>query len=104
VSGRAAEVWEEPCTGECTGDGMPRLVRRGEEADIVAAFAQAKHNATALWRMLCRLGLGPEVVSIAASLTEDNRPVTRLCLTPTGARLLKRLLAGGPAPPAQRAG
>lgn len=83
---------------------VPRVVRRGDESEVIAAFAQAEHNATTLWRMLCRVGLGPEVVSIAASLTEDNQPLTRLCLTPVGAQLLKRLLTGGSTPPARAAG
>jgi hypothetical protein len=82
---------------------FPRVVRRGEEAEMVAAFAQAQQDATVLWRLLCRLGLGTEVISLAATLSGDNQPITRLRMTPRGARLLRQLIAGGPAPPIQDA-
>ena len=100
-----ANAWNDEGFGEVFDEEeLPRAVRRGEEADMVAAFAQAQHDATVLWRMLCRLGLGAEVISLAATLTGDNRPITRLRMTPKGGRLLRHLIAGGPAPPVQHAG
>jgi hypothetical protein len=78
---------------------LPRVVRRGEEAEIVAAFTQAQHNAAVLWRVLRRLGLAVEVTGLAAGVSEDNRPLVRLRLTQAGLRALRRLLAVGPAPP-----
>lgn len=96
-----ANAWNDE---EFDEEEFPRAVRRGEEADMVAAFAQAQHDATVLWQMLCRLGLGGEVISLAATLSMDNRPITRLRMTPTGGRLLRQLIAGGPAPPALHAG
>jgi hypothetical protein len=98
-----ADVWTDRWSDEDWEEEFPRVVRRGEEAEMVAAFAQAQQDATVLWRLLCRLGLGTEVISLAATLSEDNQPMTRLRMTPRGARLLRQLIAGGPAPPAQDA-
>jgi hypothetical protein len=90
---------------EIDDDGLPYLVHRGEEIDIVEAFARADRNAVLLWHALHAIGLGSEVLDITASLSADNQPVTRLRMTPTGgARLLKWLIASGPAPPHRRAG
>ncbi len=80
-------------------EGLPRVVRRGEESEIVAAFAQAQRNSAVLWRVLRRLGLAVEVTGLAAGVSEDNRPLVRLRLTRAGLRALRRLLAVGPAPP-----
>jgi hypothetical protein len=90
---------------EIDDDGLPHLVHRGEEIDIVEAFARADRNAVLLWHALRAIGLGSEVLAITASLSADNQPVTRLRMTPAGgARLLKWLIASGPAPPHRKAG
>lgn len=98
-AGIQADVWTDR-RDDGDWEEFPRVVRRGEEAEMVAAFAQAQQNATALWRLLCRLGLGTEVISLAATLSGDNQPVTRLRMTPRGACLLHQLIVGEPARPA----
>jgi hypothetical protein len=100
-AGIQADVWADQWGDGEWEEEFPRVVKRGEEAEMVAAFAQAQQDATVLWRLLCRLGLGTEVISLAATLSRDNKPITRLRMTPRGARLLRQLIAGGPAPPAQ---
>jgi hypothetical protein len=74
---------------------LPHLVREGEEAGLVSAFAHAEGHVAALSQWIRRLGLGAEVVSIVASLSADNRPTIRLPMTEAGASRLVRLLVGG---------
>lgn len=101
-AGVCSEVNEDE---EIEADGLPYLVHRGEEIDIVEAFVRADSNAVLLWHALRAIGLGSEVLDITASLSADNHPVTRLRMTPAGgARLLKWLIASGPAPPHRQAG
>lgn len=80
-------------------------VTPGEAAVLVQAFQEADLMAMHLRAALLGSGLGPDVVSVAGTVTDSGRPVVRVDLSTVGAaRLVASLDASGHPPPRRRDG
>lgn len=78
-------------------------VAPGQAAGLVAAYQEAVGMAASLRGVLAASGLGPDVVSVAATVTDAGAAVVRVDLSTVGAvRLVASLDAEGRPPPCGR--
>jgi hypothetical protein len=90
--------------GETT-DLVLWTVAAGEAAGLVAAYREAEAMAVSLRAAFAASGIGPDVVTVAATVTDAGRPAVRVDLSPAGAvRLVASLDIDGHPPPRRRDG
>ncbi|MCE7002498.1 hypothetical protein LWC34_06590 [Kibdelosporangium philippinense] len=80
-------------------------VAAGEAARLVQAYQEAEVMAASVRAALTSSGIGPDVVMVAATVTDAGRPVVRVDLSMVGvARLVASLDVDGHPPPHRRDG